>query len=55
MIMRPGRIPFTSIDAYAARFRSGDIDDFGMLETLLRHLDDEYLAWAAEQNKTPER
>ncbi|CAN2532530.1 hypothetical+protein [Methylocapsa aurea] len=49
-----GRIPFTSIDAYAARFRSGDLDDFERFETLLRRIDEAYLAWVAEQSKKPE-
>jgi len=46
--LRPGRIPYTSIEAYARR-RGIAGDDFDMLDRLMGEMDDEYLSWWREQ------
>lgn len=46
--VRPGRIPFAAIDAYALRLRI-DGGAFDLLCAMLGKLDSEFLVWDGEQ------
>ncbi|ODT50260.1 hypothetical protein [Devosia sp. 63-57] len=52
MGMGVGPVPFTALDAYAARFGVTGTDDFEAFRFLIRSLDGVYLKWVAERSKT---
>lgn len=43
-----GYIPFMAIDRYAERYGISGVDEFERFQTLLRQMDDAYLAWIGE-------
>ena len=47
-----GRIPFTSVDAYARRYGINHIDDFERFQRLLRIMDDAFVAHTMEKLRT---
>lgn len=47
--MSVGRIPFSSVDRYAARFGVDDRDDFERFMGLIRAMDLAFVEWAGKQ------